>query len=332
MSFLSLKNISFSYKNVPVIKDFSLEVQEGSFTTLLGSSGCGKTTLLRLISGFLDPQKGTIEIGGKVMNGVLPNKRKVGMVFQDYALFPHFTVEQNLSYGLKISKNPKYSKLQIKELVQETAEILGISEILSSFPSELSGGQQQRVALGRVLVLKPNLLLMDEPLSSLDTKLRTKVREELKEIQKRLGITTIYVTHDQEEALTLSDKIAVINKGNLVQYGTPSELYFQPADKFVAEFTGRTNFLQTEASGSEEKLFIRPEWISLTKSSISTCKQKGVILSKEFSGAATRYTVQLEASDEMPAQLVKVDQPTVYGESLNENDRVGIVFAKKEIF
>ena len=324
MSFLSINNVSFKYKNIPVIKNFSLDVEEGSFTTLLGSSGCGKTTLLRLISGFLEPDEGTISINGKVMNGVLPNKRKVGMVFQDYALFPHLTVEQNLGYGLKLSKEPKYSKEQIKKLVLESAESLGIQELLDRYPAELSGGQQQRVALGRALVLKPNLLLMDEPLSSLDTKLRIKVREELKEIQKNLGITTIYVTHDQEEALSLSNKIAVINQGTLVQYGTPMEVYFKPADKFVAELVGQSNFVTIRNKNIEETFLVRPEWINLTKNSIIINKYKGIITAKEFFGSNTRFKVQIEKTDNVPAQIITVNQTTVSAESMNIGDKVGI--------
>ena len=324
MSFLSINNVSFKYKNIPVIKNFSLDVEEGSFTTLLGSSGCGKTTLLRLISGFLEPGEGTISINGKVMNGVLPNKRKVGMVFQDYALFPHLTVEQNLGYGLKLSKEPKYSKEQIKKLVLESAESLGIQELLGRYPAELSGGQQQRVALGRALVLKPNLLLMDEPLSSLDTKLRIKVREELKEIQKNLGITTIYVTHDQEEALSLSNKIAVINQGTLVQYGTPMEVYFKPADKFVAELVGQSNFVTIRNKNIEETFLVRPEWINLTKNSIIINKYKGIITAKEFFFFITRFKVQIEKTDNVPVQIITVNQTTVSAESMNIGDKVGI--------
>lgn len=324
MSFLSINNVSFKYKNTPVIKNFSLDVEEGSFTTLLGSSGCGKTTLLRLISGFLEPGEGTISINGKVMNGVLPNKREVGMVFQDYALFPHLTVEQNLGYGLKLSKEPKYSKEQIKKLVLEAAESLGIHELLGRYPAELSGGQQQRVALGRALVLKPNLLLMDEPLSSLDTKLRIKVREELKEIQKNLGITTIYVTHDQEEALSLSNKIAVINQGTLVQYGTPMEVYFKPTDKFVAELVGQSNFVTIRNKNIEETFLVRPEWINLTKNSIIISKYKGIITAKEFFGSNTRFKVQIEKTDNVPAQIITVNQTTVSAESMNIGDKVGI--------
>ena len=238
MAFLFLDKISFSYNNTEVIKDFSLDVEKGSFTTLLGSSGCGKTTILKLISGFLEPQSGTITINGKKINGVLPNKRKIGMVFQDYALFPHMTVEQNLLYGLKLEKGFSKNKKAALKTVLETAQSLGIEEFFKRFPSELSGGQQQRVALGRVLVLKPDLLLMDEPLSSLDTKLRIKVREELKEIQKKLGITTIYVTHDQTEAMTMASRIVVMNKGYVQQIGTPEEIFNHPSNVFVATFVG----------------------------------------------------------------------------------------------
>ena len=201
MSILELQNISFSYKQTPVISNFNLNVEQGEFCTLLGSSGCGKTTILRLISGFLEPQTGTIKINGQIQNGILPNKRKIGMVFQDYALFPHLTVEENLLYGLKLQKDFKKNLHLNNQLVLQTAQSLGIENLLNRFPSELSGGQQQRVALGRSLVLQPQILLMDEPLSSLDTKLRIKVRDELKEIQQNLKITTIYVTHDQEEAV-----------------------------------------------------------------------------------------------------------------------------------
>ena len=264
MAFLSIENINFSYGKNEVIKKFSLEVEEGSFTTLLGSSGSGKTTLLRLLMGFLEPSDGKILIEGKSINGVLPNKRGMGFVFQDYALFPHLTVEQNLLYGLK--RNGK--KEENRELVLKTASSLGIDSLLRRFPAELSGGQQQRVALGRALVLKPRVLLMDEPLSSLDTNLRQKVRGELKEIQQKLKITTVYVTHDQEEALSLSDKIAVMNNGRLVQYGSPYEIYFEPEDRFTASFIGRANFIENK--------MVRPEWIKLEKKE-NECELKGIV-------------------------------------------------------
>lgn len=325
MAFLSLDNISFSYNKTSVINNFSLNVEKGSFTTLLGASGCGKTTILKLISGFLEPSSGTITINDKTVNGVLPNKRKIGMVFQDYALFPHMTVEQNLLYGLKLEKGFSKNKEAAVKTVLETAKSLGIEELLKRFSSELSGGQQQRVALGRVLVLKPDLLLMDEPLSSLDTKLRIKVREELREIQKKLGITTIYVTHDQEEALGLSDKIAVINNGVIVQYDTPEKIYFEPQDKFVADFVGRANFLK-ENESQEKEMMVRPEWFSISKVK-NESSFKGKVISVEFLGLYTRYKVELDGSN----QIVTVDSMT-FKEKFSENDSVFLTADKKYYF
>ncbi len=284
MSVLELQNISFSYKQTPVISNFNLNVEQGEFCTLLGSSGCGKTTILRLISGFLEPQKGTIKINGQIQNGILPNKRKIGMVFQDYALFPHLTVEENLLYGLKLQKDFKKNLHLNNQLVLQTAQSLGIENLLNRFPSELSGGQQQRVALGRSLVLQPQILLMDEPLSSLDTKLRIKVRDELKEIQQNLKITTIYVTHDQEEALSLSDKIAVMNQGKIMQYDSPNKIYFKPDNHFTADFIGRSNFIQEE----NITYLVRPEWISITKNP----QGQSTIVSWQFLGDKIRYKVQ----------------------------------------
>ena len=324
MAFLFLDKISFSYNNTEVIKDFSLDVEKGNFTTLLGSSGCGKTTILKLISGFLEPQSGTITINGKKINGVLPNKRKIGMVFQDYALFPHMTVEQNLLYGLKLEKGFSKNKKSALKTVLETAQSLGIEEFLKRFPSELSGGQQQRVALGRVLVLKPDLLLMDEPLSSLDTKLRIKVREELKEIQKKLGITTIYVTHDQEEALGLSDKIAVINNGQIIQYDTPEKIYFEPKDKFVAAFVGRANIFKDTETNKE--YMIRPEWFTISKIQ-KEFSLTGKIVSVEFLGSYTRYKVKLNNLN----QIVTCDNMT-FDEKFSEMDTVFLIPNKKYYF
>lgn len=295
---LSLKNINFSYKNNSVIKNFSIDVEEGSFTTLLGSSGCGKTTLLRLICGFLNVDSGTIEIDGKNQNGIEPNKRAVGMVFQDYALFPHLTVKQNIEYGLKIQK---IKKNEIEQIVLESSEKLGITELLARFPNELSGGQQQRVALARAIVLKPKILLMDEPLSSLDAKLREKVRIELKEIQKILKITTIYVTHAQDEALSLSDKIAVLEKGSLQQYGTPQELYFNPNNQFVADFVGHSNFLNIEGS----EYIIRPEWFSICKN--GNADFEGEIISSEFLGDKTRFKIKLKNENSIIADFNTID-------------------------
>ena len=293
---LRLKNISFSYKkNDPAVEgehtinNFSLEVEKGSFTTLLGPSGCGKTTLLRLISGFLEPQQGEIELDGVNQKGIEPNKRKIGMVFQDYALFPHMKVRQNIEFGLKLKKE---SKTDVELKISQVAETLNLEDLLERYPEELSGGQQQRVALARALVLNPQILLMDEPLSSLDAKLREHVREELRAVQQKLKITTVYVTHDQEEALSLSDKIAVINKGKLLQYGTPRDLYFKPQDNFTADFVGRANFVNING----EQFIIRPEWFELNKS-----EQKGdiegIVQSASFLGDKTRFIIKVQSSD-----------------------------------
>lgn len=303
MELLKLENVKFAYKNTSVIEDFNLSVDEGSFTTLLGSSGCGKTTILRLISGFLNPDSGTIKINGEIQNNVLPNRRKVGMVFQDYALFPHLTVEQNLFYGLNLTKPSKEQKAQNEQIVKTTAENLDIQNLLKRFPSELSGGQQQRVALGRSLVLKPKILLMDEPLSSLDTNLRLKVREELKEIQKHLKITTVYVTHDREEAFSLSDKIAVMNHGKIVQYDTPENLYFEPKNRFAAEFSGASNFILQDG----KTFLVRPDWFSLASRTLDSAESKnkklisGKIISSSFLGSRIEYKVQTES------QILTVD-------------------------
>lgn len=307
MELLKLENVKFAYKNTAVIEDFNLSVDEGSFTTLLGSSGCGKTTILRLISGFLNPDSGTIKINGEIQNNVLPNRRKVGMVFQDYALFPHLTVEQNLFYGLNLTKPSKEQKAQNEQIVKTTAENLDIQNLLKRFPSELSGGQQQRVALGRSLVLKPKILLMDEPLSSLDTNLRLKVREELKEIQKRLKITTVYVTHDREEAFSLSDKIAVMNHGKIVQYDTPENLYFEPKNRFAAEFSGASNFILQNG----KTFLVRPDWFSLASRTLDSAENKnkklisGKIISSSFLGNRIEYKVQTES------QILTVDSSSI---------------------
>ncbi len=324
MAFLSLNNVSFFYGKSEIIRDFSLDVEQGSFTTLLGASGCGKTTLLRLISGFLKPTEGTVSINGQVQNEILPNKRKIGMVFQDYALFPHMTVEQNLLYGLKLKKGEKRTKEQNAELVQKTAENLNLQKLLKRYPSELSGGQQQRVALGRTLILEPYILLMDEPLSSLDAKLRLKVREELKEIQQRLKITTIYVTHDQEEALSLSDRIAVLRHGSLLQYGTPEQIYFEPKDKYVADFVGRANFIRTGNGDGGGEFLVRPEWIALSKEKNGASADfTGTVVSKEFLGTFLRYRIKFEN------QEIVVDQNPVSTEAIATGDKVGIKILKK---
>ena len=300
---LSLEHISFSFGKTAAVHDVSLEVAAGSFTTLLGPSGCGKTTLLRLISGFLAPDAGTIKINGVDQSGIAPDRRKVGMVFQDYALFPHLTVEKNLLYGLRIQKKPDD---EARALMHQTARLLGIAHLLERYPHELSGGQQQRVALGRALVLKPLVLLMDEPLSSLDAKLRALVRDELQDIQRDLGVTTMYVTHDQEEALSLSDCIAVINHGSLQQVGSPQEVYFSPRNAFVADFVGRANFI--ERGGTTQ--MIRPEWLAFVSAGGDLT---GTVLSASFFGGSIRYRIQC---DGVAGGVVIMDERTRDGTAI----------------
>jgi len=328
---LSLNNISYSYKknSTPVIKDFSLDVEKGSFTTLLGPSGCGKTTLLRLISGFLIPSDGSVKINGINQNGIEPDKRNIGMVFQDYALFPHMTVKQNMLFGLKIKKDKltdkRLSKEKQLEKILQIAENLNLDNLLERFPNELSGGQQQRVALARALVLDPEILLMDEPLSSLDTKLREKVREELKIIQQKLKITTVYVTHDQEEALSLSDKIAVINDGSLRQYGSPRELYFKPQTNFTADFVGRANFVTIE----NQTYIIRPEWFELNKSDKKGIVE-GKVVSSSFLGDRTRFVIStITVEGQKRTVLITADLPTLETNFLETDGFVSLNISHK---
>lgn len=248
-SHVKLVDLQKRFGDVDAVKDLYLDIERGSFTCLLGPSGCGKTTTLRMISGFVQPTHGDIFISGVSQEGVPPHKRNTSIVFQEYALFPHMTVEENVSYGLKIKRIPLAER---KKKVEEVLTFIGLMPMAKRLPKFLSGGQQQRVALARSLVMEPEVILMDEPLSNLDAKLRVKVRTELKEIQRRLGLTTIYVTHDQEEALAMSDRIAVMKDGLLQQYGTPWDLYFEPANQFVADFIGANNFLKVTICGIEE--------------------------------------------------------------------------------
>ncbi|MBR5049008.1 MAG: ABC transporter ATP-binding protein [Erysipelotrichaceae bacterium] len=227
-----------AYGDNVVIPDLSLEVKDGEFFTLLGPSGCGKTTLLRMIAGFNSIEGGDFYFGDKRINNIDPAKRNIGMVFQNYAIFPHLTVEKNVQFGLK---NRKMSKEEMNALTEEFMKLMHIEEYKDRMPERLSGGQQQRVALARALVIKPDVLLMDEPLSNLDAKLRVEMRTVIKQIQREVGITNVYVTHDQEEAMSVSDRIAVMNEGEIQHIGKPKDIYQRPANLFVASFIGRTN-------------------------------------------------------------------------------------------
>ena len=250
MASVTIKGVTKSFGNIKVLQEFNQEFQDGEFITLLGPSGCGKTTMLRLIAGFEKPSSGEIYIGDRLVSGengfVSPEKREIGMVFQSYAVWPHMNVFDNIAYPLKIQKK---SKGEIEERVNEALKIVHLEQYKDRFPSELSGGQQQRVALGRALVARPEILLLDEPLSNLDAKLREEMRYEIKEIAKKLKITVIYVTHDQIEAMTMSDRIVLINKGEIQQVGTPQEIYSKPNNIFVANFVGKVDFMKGKVQG-----------------------------------------------------------------------------------
>lgn len=248
-----LEHISKIYQDPKTKKDFyavqdtSLEIEPGTFVTLLGPSGCGKTTTLRMIAGFEAPDEGEIYLGGEPINALTPNKRDTAMVFQSYALLPHYNVFDNVAYGLKIRKLPKE---EIRKKVLEILDLVELGGMESRMTNQLSGGQQQRVALARALVLEPGVLLFDEPLSNLDAKLRVTMRTEIRKIQQKVGITAIYVTHDQAEAMSISDKIIIMSKGKVEQIGTPREIYYHPNSRFVADFIGEANFLEAKVTGT----------------------------------------------------------------------------------
>jgi len=245
MSQLLIANLCKKYGDNVVVDDLNLEVQSGEMVSLLGPSGCGKTTTLRMVAGLNEPTSGSIKLDGKELTVIPPHKRNVGLVFQNYALFPHLNVFDNVAFGLRRRGVPKR---EINKRVEEALHSVRLSGLESRMPAELSGGQQQRVALARTLVLQPPLVLFDEPLSNLDAKLRTILRVEIRKLQQEFGFTGIFVTHDQEEAMVLSDRIAVMNKGKIAQIGTPREVYTTPADEFVADFVGESNMLAAESA------------------------------------------------------------------------------------
>jgi multiple sugar transport system ATP-binding protein len=235
MSVVEISSVSKSYGDVPAVQDFNLTTEDGEFVVLVGPSGCGKTTTMRMIAGLESVTEGSIRIGGKDVVGMIPKERDVAMVFQNYALFPHMNVFGNLSFGLRLRKVPKET---IEEEVRKAAKILNIEHLLARRPKELSGGERQRVALGRAIVRKPKVFLMDEPLSNIDAKLRVEMRAEISKLQRRLAVTTFYVTHDQVEALSMGDRVVVMLKGQIQQVGTPKELFNTPTNRFVAGFIG----------------------------------------------------------------------------------------------
>lgn len=311
--FLSIQHIKKSFGQTTVVQDFNLDAAPGEFVSFLGPSGCGKTTVLRMVAGFEEPTSGKIVVGGKDVTRLKPNQRNVGMVFQAYALFPNLTVAQNVAFGLRVAG---VSKADTVKRVAEMLELIKLPQFGDRYPYQLSGGQQQRVALARALAPKPKLLLLDEPLSALDAKVRVSLRDEIRSIQRELGITTIFVTHDQEEALSISDRIVVMYGGKAEQVGTPFEIYNRPATKFVANFVGTLNVLEGTVadaatgkvrindqevsllgklngskSGDALSLALRPEAIALGKRAENDTSLSGEIADVHFLGSVIRVRV-----------------------------------------
>ena len=312
--FLELENVRKQFAATTVVHDFNLTVARGEFVSFLGPSGCGKTTTLRMVAGFETPSAGTIRIDGKDVTNLRPNQRKVGMVFQSYALFPNLTVAGNIAFGLKVARKPAE---EINSRVAEMLAMIKLPHLGDRYPYQLSGGQQQRVALARAIAVKPQVLLLDEPLSALDAKIRVSLREEIRSLQRDLGITTIYVTHDQEEALSMSDRIVVMNEGRVEQIGAPFEIYNFPRTPFVASFVGTLNIVDgtvvdpakgritidgqeitasrgvvDTAVGDVRPVALRPEALAINHANGHSNKLKGTIEEVSFLGAVVRIRVR----------------------------------------
>jgi len=314
-----LAGLSKHYGEVVAVAGIDLEVEAGEFFTMLGPSGSGKTTTLRMIAGFEDPSAGAIELAGRDVSGVPPYDRAVNTVFQDYALFPHMTVGENVAYGLRIARVDKSERERRRD---EALEMVRLPGYAGRKPAELSGGQRQRVALARAIVNRPRVLLLDEPLGALDLKLREQMQVELKAIQGEVGITFVYVTHDQDEALTMSDRIAVFNNGRIEQVSPPVELYERPATEFVAGFVGVSNMLERDG----ERFTIRPEKIQLVDPGAAPNglrTERGHIADVAYAGMVTRYTVALEAGGELQVVRQNVEGTTL--DAASEQGREVIV-------
>ncbi|MCF3935703.1 ABC transporter ATP-binding protein [Acuticoccus sp. M5D2P5] len=344
MSTLKLQSLGKVFGNTAAVEKIDLEVGEGEMVAFLGPSGCGKTTTLRMVAGFVEPSSGSILVGGKDITRLPPNRRNMGMVFQSYALFPHMNVSENVAFGLKARHVPKG---EIAGRITAALELVGLSGYEARYPKELSGGQQQRVALARVLALRPQLLLFDEPLSNLDAKLRVQMRHEIRTLQQEVGITSLFVTHDQEEAMTIADRIVVMNKGRIEQVGPPAEIYDNPRTRFVADFIGAANLVEGRLegdvfqsargarldcappdfapTGAPVVLSIRPEKIEILPGA-GEGGTPGTVMRATKLGGLIEYVVELASGDTIlvqkqdrsPADHLRVGEPVRV--SWNTND------------
>ena len=306
-SILQLRQIRKSFDNTEVLKGIDLEVAQGELITLLGASGCGKTTTLRIIAGLELPDAGQVILEGQDITNREPNKRDVNTVFQNYALFPHMNVSDNVGYGLKIRKVPK---AEIERKVEQALRLVQLEEYGKRMPDQLSGGQKQRIAIARAVINEPKVLLLDEPLGALDLKLRRQMQLELKRLQKQLGITFIYITHDQEEAINMSDRIGVMHEGILEQLGTPNEVYYQPQTSYVADFVGNANILHKNG----ETFAIRSENILMNGEAV--CTQEAVVVEKSFAGGQLRILFGLPDGQTLTASRYGIDNDLQPGQQV----------------
>ena len=349
MTFLALSNVHKRFGDLVAVEDFNLEAARGEFVSFLGPSGCGKTTTLRMIAGFEQPSGGSIVLDGTDITYRPPNRRNVGMVFQSYALFPNMTVADNIGFGLKVRGRPKD---QIRRRVEELLALIHLSDRGGRYPWQLSGGQQQRIALARALAIEPQVLLLDEPLSALDAKIRVALRHEIRAIQRQLGITTVYVTHDQEEALSLSDRVVVMSEGRIEQIGTPSEIYNFPATPFVASFVGTLNLVEARVidasngrltvagqeiraarpvsvGGADGRVLValRPESLSLGDGPAGANRMAGVVDEVSFLGSIVR--IRLAAADGVLVSLDVFNDPHLVAPV--HGDRISAWFAPEAV-
>jgi putative spermidine/putrescine transport system ATP-binding protein len=314
-----LRDLHKAYGDVKAVDGVDLTIDQGEFFTLLGPSGSGKTTTLRLIAGFEEPDSGDVQLRGKSVAGLPPFARDVNTVFQDYALFPHMSVQDNVEYGLRVKK---VAKAERRQRAQQALDMVRLAEYGKRKPGQLSGGQRQRVALARAIVNRPKVLLLDEPLGALDLKLREEMQVELKRIQQEVGITFVYVTHDQEEALTMSDRLAVFDSGKIIQVGAPSEVYEHPQSEFVAGFVGTSNVLERDG----RRFTVRPEKVRLFDDADETLDpgsgwhvESGTVIDTAYAGMVTKYLVELDAGDRL--QVVRQNLETTSSHALEMRGR-----------